>query len=873
VYYVRDSDGLEYLAQITRLPTEEGQVQLQWVGFDCECLVSVTAIQAPADLTPGTLVQVDLGHEGDQLEQGELGDGEGPAGPWSVRVLATGATFSIRLENLLDVLPLRSRQPVVIEDEGQGRRRAELLAVDLAHRRCTVQTAAGVTVVSFDALRRVVDLRTGLYCAVAPPGDSAPYEAQIMEVLWEKGHCRVFREDTHEEVTIPFAWVEEAWRGDHILDERTVVVPASVPPSPLDMRVIPTDDVVSDSAPYKPAMRYPALPLEKPKPKPGRKQREPVKTPPSGSPSTVPYPTSAPAGPFPAAAGDRYPAPSYDYASYPAPAPGYPDSYFSAFYMHQGFPAPAGYPSPYSTAYAAYHGAYPSPTFPSPQPGIAAGRDRGRTGDPRWPGGKGEGTKGAKGWAPPEDRDYGAGWGNGGPQPHRMIDGRPYPDVVYDLAVQESQRTLPVMPPRLPRLAPVPHAAAIGAWVLKFARTLAPSQPQVEYRWQLRTFFEKVLRQHLENRALQVYTFGSSASGMMAATSELDLCLVWDNLYNCTLSPAKVKVLVRQGATALKAEGVPGTVIAILDDRFPFIRGSGGAVNFEISFSAYCGVRNSALIRQYVLRYPAVRPVGMVLVAWAKRWGLHGRNSGLSMYTLMLMLLHYLVRAGDIHTVSIQEQLPTIKDPCHYLPIPENLDPSKLGSQLLGFFHFYSEVFDYARHVVSIRTPYVVTRESKQWTGSGALAVEDPFETFLNTAQVITAAKWAAIKQAIDSAHRLLLEGKVDIIPPYPANGVQVTAAGTGRGHPGNQLLQRANGHAGMTPPFGYSQQPAGGGYVAPAAGYHGAPFAYANPLYTPPGYTYPHDAMYPNPAVYPSPSPAAYADHHGAPGAQRPLT
>jgi len=38
--------------------------------------------------------------------------------------------------------------------------------------------------------------------------------------------------------------------------------------------------------------------------------------------------------------------------------------------------------------------------------------------------------------------------------------------------------------------------------------------------------------------------------------------------------------------------------------------------------------------------------------------------------------------------------------------------------------------------------------------------VEDPFETFLNTAQVITAAKWAAIKQAIDSAHRLLLEGR-----------------------------------------------------------------------------------------------------------------
>jgi len=36
------------------------------------------------------------------------------------------------------------------------------------------------------------------------------------------------------------------------------------------------------------------------------------------------------------------------------------------------------------------------------------------------------------------------------------------------------------------------------------------------------------------------------------------------------------------------------------------------------------------------------------------------------MYTLMLMLLHYLVRAGDIHTVSIQEQLPTIKDPCHW---------------------------------------------------------------------------------------------------------------------------------------------------------------------------------------------------------------
>jgi hypothetical protein len=268
-----------------------------------------------------------------------------------------------------------------------------------------------------------------------------------------------------------------------------------------------------------------------------------------------------------------------------------------------------------------------------------------------------------------------------------------------------------------------------------------------------------------------------------------------------------------------------------------------------------------------------VRPVGMVLVAWAKRWGLHGRNSGLSSYTLMLMLLHYLVRAGEIHIVSIQEQLPIIKDPCQYLPVSETLDQSKLGNQLLGFFRFYAEVFDYAQHVVSIRTPYIVTRESKSWTSSGALAVEDPFETFINTAQSITAAKWMAIKQAIDGAYRLLVEGKVDLIPQYSANGIPVTSASPGRGHLSyGHPAQRANGHAGMAAPYGYGQQPAGS-YAVPG-GYHGVSYAYANPLYTPPIYPYPHDAMYLNPAAaaYSAPSAASYTDH-GAQGAKLPPT
>lgn len=81
-----------------------------------------------------------------------------------------------------------------------------------------------------------------------------------------------------------------------------------------------------------------------------------------------------------------------------------------------------------------------------------------------------------------------------------------------------------------------------------------------------------------------------------------------------------------------------------------------------------------------------------------------------------LMVLHYLLREGAVQCVPIQTQLPPAFDVCGFMPIADSMDATRLGMHVLGFFQFYSIYFRYQEHVVTIRTTYVVTRQSKQWT-------------------------------------------------------------------------------------------------------------------------------------------------------------
>jgi hypothetical protein len=60
-----------------------------------------------------------------------------------------------------------------------------------------------------------------------------------------------------------------------------------------------------------------------------------------------------------------------------------------------------------------------------------------------------------------------------------------------------------------------------------------------------------------------------------------------------------------------------------------------------------------------------------------------------------------------------------------------------LGELLINFFRYYTEDFDLERHVVCVRRPGPLSKDSKGWAGK-AMAVEDPFELDHNLTKGVT---------------------------------------------------------------------------------------------------------------------------------------
>eukprot|EP00667_Euglena_gracilis_P000686 EG_transcript_685 len=869
LYYVTDTDGLDYLAQVTQVP-EEGTVQIQWIGYDTECLVPVATVSRVVDLSVGSFVVVNLGRQGEDCEQGELMDADPTLGQYSVRLLATGVQYSIGLEHLLDAIPVRAKQPCLAVAADGSIGRAEIISADPTKRSCTVRWARtdsavgrssirlATTPISFDDLRHVLDLRKGFHCAVQPDKEVV-YEAQILEVLWSQGECRICRLDNHQEVTVPVSSVAETWRGDHVLDEKSLVL-AELPPTALtdDLDATEAREEEEEEPPavdiYKPAMRFPVVPPdEKAKPKKDKK-KNPEKEAAEGAPKAPPQPEPIPqTTPYPSAAATQYPPPTAPYPpgySYSAAyaAAGYPPAHFAGYYGYGA--AYPGYPAGYGTGYG-YPMAYPTtttPTAPTMTPasygtggkaaafaGRGDGRRQSQGEGPRAARGRGKGPRGGKG----EEASQAAGrfegqqgWSISGPQPHRTLGGKYYHDVVRERALEEQQRTPPVTLPQLSEVPRTPAVKVLGDRVLRFIKFIAPSQEEVKKRYDLRLAIQKVLQAKLGRPSLQLLPYGSASSGLLQRDSGLDLCLLLEN-YNCNMSPLQVQSILRQAAHMLNAEGVGGTITTHLDEKFPYIRCVAEDFSFEISLSMYCAVRNSSLIRQYVFNNPLVRPLVLAIVGWAKQAGIHNRQEGLSTYTLTLMVLHYLLREGAVQCVPIQTQLPPAFDVCGFMPIADSMDATRLGMHVLGFFQFYSIYFRYQEHVVTIRTTYVVTRQSKQWTDP--LAVEDPFEVFVNTAQAITDEKWLSIKHTIDSAYRSLYEGKVTEFLPETAmttlrdvrqRAAPVFESQAQRFGPAQASTPQQNG---FRPPLPFN--PPRGGYPSPAASaaYSTAPASYAS--------------------------------------------
>ncbi|KPA77290.1 putative mitochondrial RNA editing 3' terminal uridylyl transferase 1 [Leptomonas pyrrhocoris] len=231
-------------------------------------------------------------------------------------------------------------------------------------------------------------------------------------------------------------------------------------------------------------------------------------------------------------------------------------------------------------------------------------------------------------------------------------------------------------------------ASALDSAVLEASIRLAVGSAAVQQVWWNRT------------REMCCMTFDTTTSAMSAATCPLHFV----------------------------SAGMRARVQPLHEECRPELYG----MDFDLSFRAF-GIRNSHLLRRYLLSHPCARPGALVLKDWSKSSGVNNSMNGyLTSYAINIMWIYYLVHHNVIPYVSPTEDIPAslrgnVSGDPEYAAM---VDPAwtaeqraamqaQAGELLLGFFYYYAFDFDWDFHVVSLNRPGVTTKAMLGW------AVED----------------------------------------------------------------------------------------------------------------------------------------------------
>lgn len=219
-------------------------------------------------------------------------------------------------------------------------------------------------------------------------------------------------------------------------------------------------------------------------------------------------------------------------------------------------------------------------------------------------------------------------------------------------------------------------------------------------------------------------------------------------------------------------------------------------IDFDLSFRAF-GVRNSLLLRHYLNGHVCARPGALVLKDWSKNCGINDSMHGyLTSYAINILWIYFLVQQGLVpfkdpksipHSVRDVEPEPT------YVPlIPSDIAASpesaaklyeNMGRLLVAFFAFYTFVFDWDRHVVSLNRPGTTTKHQIGWDeanettlagGRGKntrydLCIEDPYEDNLNLGRHIGAVRSRKFHDEFKRALLSLVKGDFADSCVFPA--------------------------------------------------------------------------------------------------------
>ncbi|KZV62021.1 Nucleotidyltransferase [Peniophora sp. CONT] len=274
------------------------------------------------------------------------------------------------------------------------------------------------------------------------------------------------------------------------------------------------------------------------------------------------------------------------------------------------------------------------------------------------------------------------------------------------------------------------------------------------------TAAERTLREHVTHRLTatikgrlrdaRVYTYGSSATGLSLPNGDIDMVLQSGSADDEQGNKSKLFQL----RSALTRDGIAAQAFVVTRARHLVMNIEGPThcpYKADISINSLDGVDAVALINDYAVRMPALRPLVMVLKGLL---GLHklgsAASSGLSSYATISMVINFLqVNPYELPHASID-------------------DPSanhSLGTLLLQFLQYYATDFPYETSYISVRESAVLLKESKTFhpprQHSDALVIECMVNPDVDIARA--ASRMKQVRELFAETRQTLQEGLVAV--------------------------------------------------------------------------------------------------------------
>lgn len=204
--------------------------------------------------------------------------------------------------------------------------------------------------------------------------------------------------------------------------------------------------------------------------------------------------------------------------------------------------------------------------------------------------------------------------------------------------------------------------------------------------------------------------FGSYFTELYLPTSDIDIVCVVENLANVSET-----VLRKAAKSLLKSNIADATTIKIISKaRVPLVKFTDVRTRYtvDISFNQDSGVDGSEHIKSLVNRFPALRPLLLVMKQFLVVRGLNEvYMGGLGSYALTLLIASFLRLHPMLQSKWIRQDL-------------------NLGVLLIEFMELYGKLLNYDQVGVSLLNGYFL-KEKRGWLNgkkSSLLSVEDPYE-------------------------------------------------------------------------------------------------------------------------------------------------